>query len=52
MSWNFDLSGIFDYAAVIFNSFAPIIAVIAGLVLGAALVTFVLNMVSKVFKAG
>lgn len=46
-SFNFDMTSLLETAASIFNSFAPIFMVIAGLGVGLALLTTVISEVRK-----
>jgi len=52
MSFSIDLTGLFDYAAQMFNSLSPVIVLAGGLSMGAAVAYFVLKLLRGLFTAG
>jgi formate-dependent nitrite reductase membrane component NrfD len=52
MSFSLDLSDMFTYAAELFNSFGPVIAIIGGLSLGVGLVYLIIRVVKNLFSGG
>jgi hypothetical protein len=50
-SFSLDMSGLVDFASLIFNSLSPIIIVIGGIVLGLGLVGLVLGLVLRAVQS-